>query len=95
MQLPAQHPLKNTKNRRNTSEDIPCNRSQQQIPKDPFQMLYVIICTYRMCIEYLLGPVLYHLHWMQRIDEGHLAMPHRCLTKKCQCTTINNLYQNY
>jgi hypothetical protein len=67
MQLTARHSFKNTKDRRNTSENIPRNRSQQHVPMDPFQTLYTIICTYRMCIEHLLGPVLYHLHRMQNV----------------------------
>ena len=65
MQLSAQHSFKTTKDRRNTPEDIPRNRSQQHVPMDPFQTLYAIICTYRMCIEYLLGPILYHLQRMR------------------------------
>jgi hypothetical protein len=79
MQLSVQHSFKTTKDRRNTPEDIPRNRSQQHVPTDPFQTLYTIICTYRMCIEYLLGPVLKKkisiaLDAMK--DEGHLAIQH-------------------
>jgi hypothetical protein len=92
MQLSAQHSCNTTKDRRNTSEDIPRDRSQQHVPMDPFQMLYAIKCTYRICIEYLLGLVLYHLH---RKDKGHLAIPHWRLTQKYQYTTIHKLYQNY
>jgi hypothetical protein len=71
MQLTARHSFKNTKDRRNTSENIPRNRSDGPFPDVILDHMYI---PYVYRAPAWAGTLSLALDAMK--DEGHLTMPH-------------------